>query len=189
MKKLTALLSLVAIAASVLFVSCAQKKEPDLVPAFPSHKYASYSFSKKNNAYAWTFESTYSYTAAKGCGFRVNTTNSAILDYVIDPNTDWTARVVGDASEYVEVRYGYGYNDEHYTYGAEVSGERGLQTIGFRIVKQPEWNEEAKECDIALTMGSETMIIATLTIDPAQKPTEEPEEGGEENPEDGEWEE
>ena len=185
MKKLTALLNLVAIAASVLFVSCAQKKEPDLVPAFPSHKYASYSFSSKNNAYTWTFESTYSYTAAKGCGFRVNTANSAILDYIIDPNTDWTASVVGDACDYIEVRYGFGYSDENYTYGSSVSGDRGMQTIGFRIKKQPEWNEEAKKCDIALTMGSETMIIATLTLDPGQKPAETPEE----SEEGGEWEE
>jgi hypothetical protein len=94
MKKITSVLSLLALVASALFVSCAQSKEPDLVPAFPSHKYASYALNK-DGVYVWTFNTTDSYTAAKGGGFRVNTANAAILDYIIIPNAEWSVEIVG----------------------------------------------------------------------------------------------
>ncbi|MBE6197139.1 MAG: hypothetical protein E7141_00505 [Rikenellaceae bacterium] len=180
MRKFTSVLSLVALVASALFVSCAKEKTPDLVPAFPANKPASYA-PNKSGEYVWTFDSAYSYTNARGGGFRVNVNNKSILDYVIAPNADWTVEVVGEGSKYLEVRYGYGYNEDNYTYGSSVSGPRGANTIGFRTTSAARETEVV--CVVEMIMCGERMPIATLTL-ASQASAEQPEEP--EQPEDPE---
>lgn len=159
MKKFNVMLSLVAIVASVLFVSCAQKKTPDVVPAFPT---------------------------------LVTATISAEADHSwkIEPNMDWTASLVGDASEYIAFRVGEdgyaGYDDSKYYNTTTTEGERGYNYLKVRVINTPAYGTEAVECSVALTMGGETMTIATFTIEPSTEPEptpepEQPGEGGEEN--------
>ena len=110
MKKFTTILSLVAIVASVLFVSCAQKKEPTLVPAFPYKKTATYVQNEDSGEWAWSWASADDWTAAKDGGFGkvssgttagTNHFGATVLEYRIDPNAAWTAEVVGQGKEYV----------------------------------------------------------------------------------------
>lgn len=170
MKKITAILSLVAIVASALFVtSCAQKKEPTLVPAFPYNKTANYVQDEDSGEYSWTWESADGYSNAKGGGFGTTATNhlgAGILEYRIVPNAEWTAEIVGQGREYVEMGQGYGFDENTYTWGSTGHGDRGNNSLYFRVIKTPESYEEAFTCEVALTMCGETMTIATLVIEP-----------------------
>ena len=165
MKKFTTLLGLVAVVASALFVSCAQKKTPDLVAAFPKHHYATYDVNTKG-VYDWTWDSAYSFTQAKGVGFVKSTQDATVLDFRVTPNADWEMFIT-EGAEYVDLRTGYGYKEENYTYGDVVSGVRGLSTVGIRLVKQPTLEEGEKKVDIVLAMAGEQLLVATLTIAPA----------------------
>ena len=108
MQKFTAMLGLVAVVASALFVSCAQKKEPDLVAAFPKHHYATYAVNSKG-VLDWSWDtSLYSFSQAKGVGFVKSVQDASILDFRVTPNADWTMSIV-EGEEYVDLRTGYGY--------------------------------------------------------------------------------
>ena len=170
MKKFISILSLAAIVASALFVSCAQKKEPTLVPAFPYNKTATYSQDEDSGEWSWSWASADGWTAAKDGGFGTTTTNHfgpTVLEYRIDPNADWTAEVVGQGKEYVEMGIGYDFNADNLSWGTTASGLKGKNSLYFRVLKYPESYEEAVEVEVALTMVGETMVIATLVLEPA----------------------
>jgi hypothetical protein len=169
MKKFISILSLAAIVASALFVSCAQKKEPTLVTAFPYNKTATYVQNEDSGEWAWSWASADGWTAAKDGGFGTTTTNhfgATVLEYRIDPNAAWTAEVVGQGKEYVEMGQGFDFDVEKLTWGSTASGDRGKNSLYFRVLKTPESYEEAVEVEVALTMVGETMVIATLVIEP-----------------------
>ena len=120
MKKFISILSLAAIVASALFVSCAQKKEPTLVPAFPYNKTATYVQNEDSGEWAWSWASADGWTAAKDGGFGTTTTNhfgATVLEYRIDPNAAWTAEVVGQGKEYVEMAQGFDFDVEKLAWG------------------------------------------------------------------------
>lgn len=172
MKKFISMLSLVAIVASALFVSCAKPKEPTLVPAFPYNKTATYSQNEDSGDWKWAYASADGYTNAKGVGFQAslldNKTLATYLEYRIDPNADWSLEIKGNGKEYVEMYLWDGhFKPEEYTYGSTLSGKRGMNVVGFRVIKTPESYEEAVEVEAALTMCGETMVIATLVLEPA----------------------
>lgn len=177
MRKFTALLSIVAIAASALFVSCAQKNVPTVVPAFPSIKYATYQLNKSGD-FEWSYESAYGYTDAKGGGFQNK--KDARLEYVIEPNADWTATIEGDGVEYVAFRIGNngyeGYDDSQYTHGATVDGARGKRVLRFEVVKTPYKGETPVEVNVKMLMCGQNMVIATFTIYPSNEeaPVDQP---------------
>lgn len=169
MKKFTTIVSLVAIVASALFVSCAKPKEPTLVPAFPYNKTATYVQNEDSGEYSWTWASADGWTAAKDGGFGTTTTNhfgSQVLEYRIDPNAEWTAEILGQGKEYVEMGQGWSFDIDSYTWGATAHGDKGKNSLYFRVLKTPESYEEAFTCEVALTMAGETMVIATLVIEP-----------------------
>ena len=176
MKKFISILSLAAIVASALFVSCAQKKEPTLVPAFPYNKTATYVQNEDSGEWAWSWASADGWTAAKDGGFGVvssgttagtNHFGATVLEYRIDPNAAWTAEVVGQGKEYVEMGQGFDFDVEKLTWGSTASGDRGKNSLYFCVLKTPESYEEAVEVEVALTMVGETMVIATLVLEPA----------------------
>ena len=170
MRKFTALLSVVAIAASALFMSCAQKNVPTLVPAFPSIKYATYELNKSGE-FAWTYESAYGFTAAKGVGFQ--NAKDARLEYVIEPNADWVANISAEDAEYVALRVGkdgyVGYDESQYVLSTTTDGARGKRVLCFEVVKTPYKGETPVEVDVELSMCGQTMVIATFTINPSNE--------------------
>ncbi len=170
MKKFISMLSLAAIVASALFVSCAQPKTPDVIPAFPTTKTATYAPNAKG-VYEWTFASDYKYTNAKGGGFLVNTFDKSVLDYTITPNFEWSIEIVGEGKEYVQVRSGYGFDNDDPTFviGDTANGPRGKNVLGFFVIKTPEVGEEAVECVVNMTMAGETMPIAIFVIEPSEE--------------------
>ena len=172
MKKFISMLSLVAIVASALFVSCAEPKEPTLVPAFPYNKTATYSQNEDTGEWIWSDASDDGYTNAKDTGFYPslldNKTLAEYLEYRIDPNADWTLEILGNGKEYVEVALWDGhFKAEEYTFGSTLAGLRGKQQLEFRVIKTPAVGEEAVTVEAALTMVGETMVIATLVLEPA----------------------
>ncbi len=184
MKKITVMLSLVAIVASALCVSCAQKKTPDEIPAFPANKVATYA-PNAENTYSWSYPSANGYTKSNGCGFLINHEDKVSLEYLITPNADWTLEVAGKAKDYVNIRHGYGYKEENHVCAASISGKRGhLETFRFVVLKTPESYEEALECEVKLTILGETMTVATLVLEPKielQNGGENGDENGDEN--------
>ena len=172
MKKITAILSLVAIVASALFVtSCAQKKEPTLVPAFPYNKTATYSQNEDTGEWAWSYAKADEFTNAKGTGFYPslldNKTFATYLEYRITPNADWSLEILGNGKEYVEVALWDGdFFPEDYTWGSKLTGKRGQNQLQFRTKRTPESYEEAMEVEVALSMCEQEMVVATLVIEP-----------------------
>ena len=185
MKKFNAMLGLAAIVASALFVSCAQKKTPDEIPAFPSTFITATATLNEYGEIVWDWNKgddnkdgktdslddgiDHTYTNAKGLGFVVyDMYNAEILPYAFIPNMDWTAEVVGAGKQYVQVGYGIGDDPAAYNFGTTVSGKRGRSTIFFYVVKEniPESYEEPVECNVALTMRGETINILSLVINP-----------------------
>ena len=167
MKKLFSMLSLAAIVASALFVSCAQKKDPTLVPAFPYHKTATYALNKKG-AWTWSYATEDLYEAAKGGGFQSSKLGTDFLEYRMTPNADWTLEVVGEGKEYVEAYNQDGYlSVEELTFAHHLSGLKGMNEVGFRVIKTPAFGEEPVEVEVALSMAGETMVILTLVIEAA----------------------
>ena len=172
MRKFISMLSLVAIVASALFVSCAQKKEPTVVPAFPYNKTATYSQNEETGEWIWSYATADGYSNAKGVGFYTslfdNKTLATYLEYRFTPNVDWSLEILGNGKEYVEVCLWDGdFTPEEYTFGSTLSGKRGQNQLEFRTIKTPESYEEPVEVEVALTMEGETMVIATLVLEPA----------------------
>ncbi len=171
MKKLTTILSLVAIVASVLFVSCAQKKEPTVVPAFPTKKTATYALNSKG-VHAWSYTSAHTWSKANyWTGFRVDPLDATRVMYYIAPNVAWTANIVGEAQEYLQFRVLRDsslpvYDEASYDYTSTVSGERGNQPITLVVTKIPEYDEEQFSGELELVMEGQTMPLATINIGP-----------------------
>ena len=194
MKKFNAMLSLAAIVVSALFVSCAQKKTPDVIPAFPntfitataSLKVFSNGTDEEWSEIQWDWNKgddnkdnkvdalddgiDHTYTPAKGLGFvDYSAYNSEILGYAFTPNFDWTAEIVGVGKEYVQVGWGTGNDAENFNFGTSISGKRGRSTIFFNVIKTPESFEEPIECFVALTMNGETINILSLIVNPKEE--------------------
>ncbi len=172
MKKFISMLSLAAIVASALFVSCAQPQGPTLVPAFPYNKTATYSQNEDTGEWAWSYASADGYSNAKGTGFYTSllddNTKATYLEYRITPNADWTLEILGNGKEYVEAALWDGHlHEEDYIFGSTLAGKRGQNQLEFRTIKTPESYEEPVEVEVALTMVGETMVIATLVLEPA----------------------
>ena len=168
MKKFISMLSLAAIVASALFISCAKPQGPTLVPAFPYHKTATYSQNEDSGEWKWTYASADAWATSKGYGFQASKLGTDYLEYRITPNADWTLQVVGLGKEYIEVYRQDGYfTPEECKFGHSLSGARGLNTIGLHVLKTPESYEEPVEVEINLSMEGETMQILTLTLEPA----------------------
>ena len=168
MKKLISMLSLAAIVASALFVSCAQPKEPTLVPAFPYNKTATYTQNEDSGEWKWTYASADGWSTSKDVGFQVSKLGTDYLEYRVNLNADWTLEVVGQGKEYIEVYRQDGYfKPEECTFGSTLSGSRGKNTLGIHVIKTPESYEEAVSVELALTMEGETMVIATLVLEPS----------------------
>jgi hypothetical protein len=168
MKKFTKILSLVAIVASTLLMSCAKKHQPDPVPAFPELMKATYALNSKG-VHAWgsfsrSWSKTYYWT-----GFRVDPSDATRVMCYINPNKDWSATIVGEARDYLKFRVHKGgavYNDNNYTLTNTVSGTYGNQPITLVVTKIPEFGEEAFVGNIDITMAEQTMPLAVITIGP-----------------------
>ena len=175
------MLSLVAVVASALFVSCAQKKEPDFVAAFPKHHFVEVEKSEKGTP-TWTWDtSLYNYTYPKGVGFVKDVNHSHILNFRVTPNADWEMSITSGA-EYIDLRTGYGAKEENYTYGDVVSGVAGLSTIGLHVVNYPTLEEGEKDVELTLSIAGEKLKVVTITVLPAAADENaDEEEGDEEN--------
>lgn len=168
MKKFISMLSLAAIVASALFVSCAKPKEPTVVPAFPYDKTATYAQNEDSGEWAWAYASGDKYTNALGVGFQASKIDPTFLEYRMTPNMDWTLEILGNGKEYLEAYRQDGYfKVEELTFAHSLSGLKGLNTIGFRVIKTPESYEEPVNVEVALSMAGETMTILTLVLEPA----------------------
>ena len=168
MKKLFSMLSLAAIVASALFVSCAKPKEPTLVPAFPYLKTATYAQNEEDETWKWSYASADKYTNALAVGFQASKVNTDFLEYRFTPNATWTLEVVGNGKQYVDAYRQDGYfTEDQLSFSSTLSGDRGLNTVGFRVLKTPESYEEPVEVEINLSMEGETMQILKLVLEPA----------------------
>lgn len=177
------ILGMVAIAASTLFVSCAQKHVPDQVKAFPRERSATYALNNKG-VWTWSAPSTDQWTSGnKWTGFRVATIptdisklGNAVLFYMAT-NRDWTATIAPESREYLQFRVhngGSSYKEENYSYVSEVSGKRDNQVeLCFVVLKTPEYGEEPVVARVNLTMEGETMPLANITIGPKAESSEE----------------
>ena len=168
MKKLFSMLSLAAIVASALFVSCAKPKEPTLVPAFPYLKTATYAQNEEDETWKWSYASADKYTNALAVGFQASKVNTDFLEYRFTPNAAWTLEVVGNGKQYIDAYRQDGFfTEDQLSFGSTLSGDRGLNTVGFRVLKTPESYEEPVEVEISLSMEGETMQILKLVLQPA----------------------
>ena len=179
MKKITSILSLAAIVVSALCMSCAKSKTPDVIVAFPTNKYASY-VCDENGAYTWDVESQYRYqpygtgsgsmasSSPKAGGFDVTNHEMNYPDAIVywfEPNTSWTAEVVGAGKEYIQLSVGPGYKPENQQKGDIVSGVGGWIDMYIEVISVPHLSVGAVECVIELEMGGQRMPIATINID------------------------
>lgn len=174
MRKFTSILSLVALVASALFVSCAKPKDINPVKAFPRAKHATYAVNK-NGVHAWTFSANDTWKSGTyWTGFRVEPApgDTSRLWYYIEFNKSWTARIVGEGQEYIQFRVGKngyaGYDEEQYYYTSTVSGERGMQRLVICVNESmiPAIGEEAVVCELECDIEGETMPLGTITIGP-----------------------
>lgn len=171
MKKFTSILSLVAVVASVLFVSCAKPKDIDPVKAFPTAKNATYAINSKG-VHAWSYTSADTWSKGnKWTGFRIEPApgDASRLWYYIEFNKSWTARIVS-GQDYIQFRVGkdgyIGYDESQYYYTSTVSGERGMQCLVICPLQIPEVGEEPVVCELVCDMEGETMPLGTITINP-----------------------
>lgn len=184
MKRITMILGMVAIAASTLFVSCAQKHEPVQVKAFPRERAATYALNNKG-VYTWTAVSADQWTSGnKWTGFRVATIpteisklGNAVLFYMAT-NRDWTASIAPESREYLKFRVYNGtgdyYDEANYNYVDEVSGKMDNQCeLCFVVIKTPAFGEESVLTKVNLTMEGETMPLANITIGPKAEGSDE----------------
>ena len=162
------MLSLAAIVASALFVSCAKPKDPTLVPAFPYLKTATYAQNEEDETWKWSYASADKYTNALAVGFQASKVNTDFLEYRFTPNATWTLEVVGNGKQYVDAYRQDGYfTEDQLSFSSTLHGDRGLNTVGFRVLKTPESYEEPVEVEINLSMEGETMQILKLVLEPA----------------------
>ena len=90
------------------------------------------------------------------------------MEYRFTPNASWTLEVVGNGKQYIDAYRQDGYfTDDQLSFGSTLSGDRGLNTVGFRVLKTPESYEEPVEVEISLSMEGETMQILKLVLQPA----------------------
>ncbi len=181
MRKITMILGMVAIAASTLFVSCAQKHVPDQAKAFPRERAATYALNK-NGVYTWTASANDDWdSASKWTGFRVISSNipdeiknmgNAVLFYMAT-NRDWTASIALESREYLKFRVHTGnfedsfYDETKWSLVDEVSGKMDNQCeLCIVVTKTPDYGEESVLTHINLTMEGETMPLANITIGP-----------------------
>lgn len=178
MKKFTVILSVVAIAASALMMSCAKKHEPVPVPAFPRERTVTYEFNTTQKDHLWTYASTDGWTSGnKWSGFRYCPTggttttdqrkDSRILLYMA-PNQDWTARIVGSAKNFMHFLVGGEFWTGSKAY--EISGLRDNQVelvIEVDKDKIPGPGEEELVGKIELDMAGQVMPLATIIIKPS----------------------
>ncbi len=174
MRRFTSILSLVALVASALFVSCAKPKEINPVKAFPRAKHATYA-ENENGQYTWTFSANDTWkSGTHWAGFRVEPApgDTSRLWYYIDCNKAWTARILGEGQQYIQFRVGkngyIGYDESQYNYTSSVSGDRGKHILVICVNESmiPGVGEEAFVCDLECEMEGETMPLGTITIGP-----------------------
>ena len=138
------------------------------MPAFPYHKTATYSQNEDTSVWAWSYASADKWTAALGVGFQASLVDATYLEYRMTPNADWTLAIVGNGKEYVEAYRQDGYfKVDDCTFGSTLSGKRGMNTVGFRVIKTPEFGEEPVNVEVTLSLCGETMPILTLVLEPA----------------------
>lgn len=177
MKKFTLILSVVAIAASALMMSCAKKHVPVPVPAFPRERTATYEFNTTLKDHWWSYASADGWTSGnKWLGFRYcpvggATTNDQRKDnriiLYIAPNQDWTARIVGDAKDFMHFLVGGEFWTGSSVYS--VSGTRENRTelvIEVEKDKIPGPGEQDLVGKIELDMSEQTMPLATINVKP-----------------------
>ena len=173
MKKIYVVLSMFAVVASTLFVSCAQKKEPDVVIAPPANKTATYA-QNDEGAYVWSYADADKWTKANYWrGFWQHAMDASnVLRYTITPNVAWSAEIPEEYTEYVQfnvVKAGHDadLNPDNYELSSTTSGNRGSNTLQI-VVKQIPDGEETVTCVGYITMGGETTPFVTINIVPAE---------------------
>ena len=178
MKRISMILGLVAIVASTLFVSCAKKHEPNLVPAFPRKMSATYQLNSKG-VHAWT-GFVYADDGKTSCawnstnrhtGCRVDPEDATRLMMYFAANKAYTVRVAESARDFLQFRvHKVGepvYNPESYYTTYEVSGDRDNQAYVTIVPTQiPAFDEEPLVGELEITMANQTMPLATITINP-----------------------
>ena len=173
MKRFLSMLSLVAVVASALFVSCAKSKDIDPVKAFPRAKHATYTVNE-NGVHVWSFSSSDTWSKANyWAGFRIEPApgDTSRLYYYIEFNKEWTVRIAS-GHDYIQFRVGKdgyyaGYDESQYCYTSAVSGERGMQRLVIVPVQVPEVGEEPVVCELVCDILGESMPIGTITLEPA----------------------
>lgn len=171
MKKIYVVLSMFAIVASTLLVSCAQKKEPDVVIAPPSNQTATFAQNDEGD-YVWSYD--YKWTQAnywRGFWQHALDANN-VLRYTITPNVAWSAEIPEEYSEYVQFRVvkpgcDDGFIEENFMYSNTTSGNRGSNTLQIAVRKIPN-GEDTVTCVGYITMGGETTPFVTINIVPAE---------------------
>ncbi len=173
MRKFNLILGMFAVIASTLCVSCAQKKEPDLVIAPPRNRVAEYVYDL-NGKRVWQFDTTDARTLAnKWIGLWHHEQDfDDILRYTITPNTAWKVSITEGSEQYIQLRIGKngydGFIAENFELKNSTSGKRGSNTFQISVVKTPAIGEEPVVCTIDIEMGGESTTIATLTIHPEE---------------------
>ena len=180
MKKIFSKLGVVAVMASALFVSCIKGNEPSIIPAFPTEMSATYSQNATTQKYAWSFSNDYKWSGnLQWTGFEIDPVNNALLNYYIEPNVKWNAKIVSGA-EYLAFRAakngGDGFADELFNDVSSISGNRGVVKLTLKTLKTPAYGAEPVVCKLEMTMAGDTMPLATITLEPAVVPTPEVEE-------------
>ena len=172
MKKIYVVLSMVVVVASALFVSCAQKKDPDLVIAPPKHCIATYEMNSEGE-YVFTYASEYKWNSSNFYrGFHQHPQYASnVLLYTITPNAAWSAYIEPEATEYLQfmvLKPGCddGFIEENFELSDRTSGNRGSNTLKVVVVKVPESGEEMVKCVANIIMQSEETPFLTVNIAP-----------------------
>lgn len=172
MKKIYVVLSMIAVVASTLFVSCAQKKEPDVVVAPPANKTTTYGINLEGER-EWTWASSDAWTKANYWrGFWRHATDAEnIVRYTITPNVAWTAEIPAEYAEYIQfnvVKPGHDadLNPDNYELSSTASGNRGSNTLQVVVLKVPGVDEEMVTCVANIIMGGESTPFLTVNIAP-----------------------
>ena len=105
--------------------------------------------------------------------FRTDDDGAPLFSITVDNSIapSWRGTRIGhfpcpSASFEVYRQDGY-FKPEECTFGSTLSGSRGKNTLGIHVIKTPESYEEAVNVELALSMCGETMVIATLVLEPA----------------------
>lgn len=180
MKKITLMLSAVAIVASTLMMSCAKKHEPVQVTAFPREKTATFAFSTAQKENWWSYASADGWTSGnKWTGFRYcpaggASTNdqrkdSRILFYAA-LNSDWTVRITEGSRGFMHFLVGGNFWDGSPAY--EISGTADNQlefVIQIDKDKIPGPGEEKLVGKIEAVMGGNVMPLAQIVVEPTAR--------------------